>query len=377
MNALNHHRKLLSLALLVATAALGGCREKETPTTERPPVNVSVITIVPLASKADSFDLHAKVEPNRVVHLAAEVDGRIEEVCCQEGTRVKAGPNSKPIIKLNTDLLTAKLKQAKAQCDIDRLEHARLQKYRASKTATESELDRIREKANSSKAALDEAQAMLDRTQIHPPIDGILNHRPVEKGDYVQPGTIVAEIVDTDTVKIVAHVPERDIHFLKLGDKTTIIYTYRRQQRTLDAKITFISKLAHARSLTTQIEAKIDNSAGEFFSGQIVKLRLQRRVLKDVIMVPLDSVIPVPVEDGPSQYRAYVMEDGRAKQCNDLVIDLSFMEGKNVRLVSGLKAGDKLIVEGHRLAGPGREVKLKKPKREAESQSATRPEKGI
>jgi hypothetical protein len=88
-------------------------------------------------------------------------------------------------------------------------------------------------------------------------------------------------------------------------------------------------------------------------------------------------VIPIPRENGQPQYRAYVMEGGQAKQRNGLVIDLSFMEGKNVRLVSGLKAGDKLIVKGHRLAGPGREVKLKEPKRKPESQSATQPEKGI
>jgi len=373
MNALNCHRKLLPLALSIAIAALGGCKEKETPTTERPPVNVSVMTIVPLASKADSFDLHAKVEPNRVVHVAAEVDGRIEEVCCEEGTRVKAGAGSKPIIKLNTDLLAAKLKQAKAQSDIDQLEHARLEKYRASRTATESELDQIREKANASKAAFDEARAMLDRTQIYPPIDGILNHRPVEKGDYVQAGTVVAEIVDSDTVKIVAHVPERDIHFLKLGDKTTIIYTYRRETRTLDAAITFISKLSHPRSLTTQIEVKIDNSSGEFFSGQIVSLRLKRRELKNVIMIPMDSVIPLPQASGQSKYAAYVVEGGKARRRTDLVIDLAFIEGKNVRLVSGLKAGEKLIVAGHRYVGPDQPVAVVAPA----TRPAAKAEKGI
>ena len=373
MNAPFGHRRLPAVVLLIALAALGGCKKKETATTERPPVNVSVITIAPLASKADSFDLHAKVEPNRVVHLAAEVDGRIEEICCQEGTRVKAGADSKPIIKLNTDLLTAKFKQAKAQSDIDRLEHARLEKYRASRTATESELDQSREKANASKAALDEARAILDRTQIHPPIDGILNHRPVEKGDYVQAGTVVAEIVDSDTVKIVAHVPERDIHFLELGDKTTIIYTYRREARALDAAITFISKLSHPRSLTTQIEVKIDNSSGEFFSGQIVSLRLKRRELKNVIMIPMDSVIPLPQASGQSKYAAYVAEDGKAQRRTDLVIDLAFIEGKNVRLVSGLKGGEKLIVAGHRYVGPDQPVRIVDPA----TRPTTQAEKGI
>jgi len=364
---------LLTLAMSIALVAIGGCKEKETPTSKRPPVNVSVMTIVPIASKTDSFDLHAKVEPNRVVHLAAEVAGRIEEICREEGQRVKAGDDSKPIIKLNTDLLSAKFRQAKAQSDIDQIEYARLEKYRASRTATQNELDQSREKANASKAALEEARAMLDRTQIHPPIDGILNHRPVEKGDYVQPGTVVAEIVDTDTVKIAANVPENDIHFLKLGDKTTIIYTYRRQRRTRDAEITFISKLSHPQALTTRIEVKVDNSSGEFFSGQIVSLRLNRRELKNVIMIPMDSVIPIPQASGQSKYAAYVVEGGEARRRTGIQIDLAFIEGKNVRLVSGLKTGEKLIVAGHRYVGPGQAVRIIDPT----TRPTTHSEKGI
>jgi len=347
---------------LVTLAMAVGCKPKEKPVEkERPPVNVSVMAIAPLASKSDSFDLHAKVEPNRVVHVAAEVDGRIEEILCKEGTRVKAGPESKPIIRLNTDLLTARLKAAKAQYDTDRLDYQRLEKFRASRTATEAELERSRQKANASQAALDEAQALLDRTRIHPPIDGVLNQRHVEKGDYVQPGKVVAEIVDADTVKITAHVPERDIHFLKLGDPATVLYTYQRQARTLEANITFISKLAHQRALTTMVEVKVDNSAGEFFSGQIVKLRLKRRELKNAIMIPMDSVIPLPQEDGGSKYAAYVVEGDKAQRRTGLVIDLAFIEGKNVRLISGLKAGERLIVAGHRYVGPGQKIRVIEP----------------
>ncbi len=118
------HKTLSALALLIALAVVGGCEKKDPPPTKRSLVDVEVMTIVALESKTDAFDLHAKVEPNRVVHVAAEVDGRIEEVCCKEGQRVQAGPDSKPIIKLNTDLLDAKFKQARAQSETDRLDYA-------------------------------------------------------------------------------------------------------------------------------------------------------------------------------------------------------------------------------------------------------------
>jgi len=358
-----NRQKILAVAVaasLLLALLPGGCK-KQTPPAEAVPVEVSVLKIVPFESKDDSFDLHAKVEPNRVVHVAAEVAGRIEEVCCAEGTRLKAGNSGGPIIKLNTDLLQARVDRARSQADIDKLEHTRIAQLKQRGVATISELDQIAAQAASSKATLREAEATLARTSIYPPIDGVLNHRPVEQGDYVQAGQTVAEIVDSDTVKIVAHVPERDIHFLKLGDPVTAIYSFKRERRTRDAKITFISKLSHARALTTEIEVKVDNSAGELFSGQIVMLRLRRRVLNNVIMIPMDAVIPLAQSGGESKYAAYVVEGAKARRRDNIVIDLGFIEEKNVRVVSGLAAGERLIVAGQRYVGPGQRVKVVAP----------------
>jgi len=352
--------RAMLLAAVVSAALLGGCK-KEVPPAEPPPEEVEVMRIVPLESKDDSFDLHAKVEPNRVVHVAAEVTGRIEEVCCDEGTYVKAGNDGGPIIRLNTDLIQARVDRARAKANIDKLNHERIATLKQRRAATASELDQIAAQAATSKAELKEALATLERTSIYPPIDGILNHRPVEEGDYVQPGQTVAEIVDSATVKIVAHVPERDIHFLEVGDPVRIIYTFKRRPRIRDAKITFISKLSHPRALTTQIEAKVNNSTGEFFSGQIVSLRIRRRVLKDVIMIPMDAVVPLARGDGGWKYAAYVVEGDTARRRDNIVLDMGFIEGKNVRVVSGLAADERLIVEGQRYVGPGQKVKVVAP----------------
>jgi len=121
-------------------------------------------------------------------------------------------------------------------------------------------------------------------------------------------------------------------------------------EKQLTGTISYISALADERTRSPRIEIALDNRGRLLRSGQIVDVRLKRRVLKDVIMVPLQAVIPL--EDGKA---VYVVEDSKAARRD---VTIGFIKGSRVRITSGLKPGDKLIVAGHRYVGPGQSVKI-------------------
>jgi Fe2+ transport system protein FeoA len=98
------------------------------------------------------------------------------------------------------------------------------------------------------------------------------------------------------------------------------------------------------------VEITVANDDYRLHSGQIVKARLTRRVLKDVIMVPLESVIPL--EEGMI---VYVARDGAAERRD---VTLGFIKGRRVRALSGLTPGDLLIVTGQRYVGHGQRVTI-------------------
>jgi len=303
------------------------------------------------------------VEPNRVVHVAAEVAGRVDKIFCTEGRRVSNGQKDKPLLKLKTDLLQAAFDSAKAQADVDETEYERMKRLHARGAAGDSELDTAAGRAAVSKAALDDARGRLERATIYPPIAGVLNRLTVELGEYVQPGQVVAEIVDADTVKVVADVPEREVHFIAKGREATVLYTFQRRPMRRTAKVTYVGKLAHERSLTTRVEIAMDNRDGKLFSGQIVKVRMVRRRLRNVIMIPIDAVLPQRADEGGSvtRYIAYVVEGGKARRRDKIELDRSVVKGKRIRVVAGLRAGDRLIVRGQRYVGPDQDVRVNAP----------------
>jgi membrane fusion protein (multidrug efflux system) len=219
------------------------------------------------------------------------------------------------------------------------------------------------------KAQMDLAQSRLDRTDIVAPIAGVLNRLPVEVGEYCQPGQHVAEIVDIATAKVVVDVPEKDIYYLQVGDKVEVLANAR-EPVEVTGTIRYISELADPVSKTTSVEVAVPNprratgrqpvgalqpswqSDRLFRSGQIVKVRITRRLLRDAIMVPMRAVIPTPEKD---TYYVYVEENGLAQR-RDVAIGL--IRGVDVQVTEGLNAGDRLIVEGQRFVAPDQPVQI-------------------
>jgi membrane fusion protein (multidrug efflux system) len=344
---------IILVAIAVLTAIMKMPKKKrEAPATEAPPVNVTVMTVTAEPQLADTFDLPAVVEPNRIVTVSAEVNGRVERIPLEEGSKVRAGDL---LIKLNTDLIQPEFESAKAQVARDQIEFDRMTNLAKGSAATQRELDNATSQIAISKARLEGIRARLERTSIFAPTAGVLNDLLVEEGEYVDSGNPVAQLVDTDTVKVVVEIPERDIAFFAIGEKADIFVDTKGQARSLTGTITFISELADPRTRTTRTEITLDNKKRFLRSGQIVHVRLTRQILKDAVLIPLLAVIPM--EDSKA---VYVVNSTQAKRRE---VEIGIIRGDQVQITSGLEPGDNLIISGHRFVAPGQKVNIVQEKR--------------
>ncbi len=335
------------------------------PPLEDPRVNVEVRTVESIARLADTFVTTGVVEANRVVKVAAEVPGRIERFgahseaikrdgmqlgvgnMLEEGEPVVAGD---PLVHLNRELLQARYDRAQAQLEFDETEFTRISTLYEEGTASKTEYDDKRTQRAISQAVLNEAAEELKRTVVTAPISGILNKLPMEIGEYASPGMCVAEIVDVSKAKVVVDIPERDVCFLAVGDKGTITIQSP-EAVTLVGEITYISELADSQTRTTRVEIIIDNPNRELRSGRIVRATLTRRVLENVVMVPLSTIVPMETEKA-----VYVVND--SDQAERRMVELGLLKGRSVEITHGLNPGDRLIVAGHRYVSPGQQVTI-------------------
>ena len=337
---------LVAIAVLTVISKLPQ-RERGAPPTEVPPVNVTVMSVISQPQFADTFNLPAVIEPNRIVIVSAEVEGRIDRIPLKEGDSVKSGDL---LIRINADLIRPLFEIAQEQVKRDQIEFERMDNLVKDNATPQRDLDDARTKLVISKANLNEVSARLERTSIYSPTAGQLNDIIVEEGEYVQVGTPVAEVVDNDTVKVVVDMPERDISFFSVGQKAEVSVNVKGRDISMTGKITFISELADLQTRSTRVEISLDNKKRLLRSGQIVLVRLTRQIIKDAIMIPLLAVIPM--EDSKTVY-VVNSEEAHRRQ-----VEIGVIKGDHVLVKSGLKPGDRLIIAGHRFVAPGQKVKV-------------------
>ena len=335
---------LIIALLIVALPSRSEDKEAEPP----PPAPVTVIVIRPSLNVEDMFERLGKVEPNRVVDVAGEVDGRVMWVNDHEGHPIAKGAE---LVRLNTDLIQAAHDRAKAIRDFEEKEQNRVKVAKRDGAATDREVAEAKAKAETSQADYDAAKARLERTTIVAPIPGTLESVLCEEGAFCTLGTVVARIVEMDPAKVIVHVPQRDIASLKLKDKARIGRKgVNGEPVKLVGDITFIGELADPSTNTTRIEIEVKNTPRVLRSGDIVRVQLIRAVLAEAIIIPLDTIIPL--EKSKAVY--VVGDDGKAQR---KTVTYRLHRRDTVIVLSGLKAGDRLI-DNPRSVSPGQPVNV-------------------
>ncbi len=338
---------LLVVAVIVLLVIWAHLHPKKNLIVEPPPVDVAVLPVTPIPQMVDTVTLPAVVEAFQVVNVAAEVASHVDEILAHEGDTVST---DFIILRLDTELLKAEYDRASAQAKYDKADFDRLAELARGGAATGRDREAAEVKMEVSQAIADEAKTRLERAIIRAPIGGVLNRLPVEVGEYVNPGTIVAQIIELDKVKVVVEAPEKDVQFLTVGEKAVVSATVKGEERDFHGVITYISQLADPGTRTSRLEITVTNPDRQLRSGEIVRAQLSRRILHDVIMVPLLAVIPL--EDGKA---VFLVEGGKAQSRR---VELGLFKGSDVQITSGLTPGDQLIVKGQRLIGPGQAVRV-------------------
>ena len=329
---------------VVALAAFWPKEEEKLPIAVPPPVNVKVEKITPLPELRDEIRLPGKLEAWRSVKVSAEVAGQVKRWGAKEGADVAA---EQVLIFLDTDLLKAAYERAKAQHEHDRIELERVEGLEKRDVATHRELDQAQTTEAISRASLAIAGTELDRARIRAPLAGVLNDYLVEPGEYVQVGGEVAEIVEIDRLKVVVDLAERDVRYFKVGDAARIVVESLGDLK-LTGKMTYLSSTSDPETLTYRTEITVANPGRQVRPGCIARVYLLRRKFHQAIVIPLSAVIPL--EEG---YQVFVVEGDTARARK---VKLGLLLGEKVQVVSGLRAGERLIVEGHRMVGNGQKV---------------------
>ena len=350
-------------SLCVAMAAsLTGCGEKEAAAPPAPPevlVTEAATRDVPVYR-----EWIGTLDGSENAEIRARVTGYLTKRNYQEGSLVKKGdvlfeidprPFEAALAEAKSNLDTAIASQVATQAEAERSKglfekKAISEKEYINKTQlNESALSQI----GALKANVDQAQLNLNFCKIESPVDGIAGIAQAQIGDLVGTGvnTVLTSVSTLDPMKIVFPVSESDYLVASQRVQETLSKPVDKRPESIEliladgkafphkARLLSVDRQVNASTGTILVTALVPNPGSVLRPGFFARARIVAKVLKDAVVVPQRAVSEI---QGSFQL-GIVGADGKAEIRPVKVGD---RVGTDWVISSGLKPGEKVVVEG-------------------------------
>ncbi|ASU32937.1 efflux RND transporter periplasmic adaptor subunit [Mucilaginibacter xinganensis] len=296
------------------------------------PVAVNVM-IVKDTAVDNTIDVTGTIDANEKVNLISETAGNITGIFFNEGSYVKKG---QLLVKVYNQDIVASLKQNDYQVALAKQNEYRNGILLQKEAISQQEYDTSLTSLNTLKAQSDVLKAQIAKTEIRAPFSGTIGLRNISPGGYLSPSTSIATLVNIDPAKVTFSVPERYQQLIKPGTKVN--FTIESARNKFSAEVYAIEPAIDLSSRTITVRARSANPGNLLKAGAFAKINLTLDQIPKTIMVPTQCVIP-DLKDS----KVFVYHNGTALS---KTVKTDLRTDTKIEIISGLKAGDSLIVSG-------------------------------
>ena len=325
------------------------------------------VQVAPLEVRQVSYTVMAPgtIEAFQQVQITARVAGGVDKVAFVEGQSVKQG-----------DLLVA-IEPDRFQVAVG-LANASLERARATEQSAEAELARRQDavaqhpglvsgqevaqfatqvatgKADIAAAqqAVHVAQLNLRDSFVRAPFAGVIQSRTVVSGQFLQPGAVLATLIQRDPLLLRFGVTEQDAPRIKPGMIANL--SLRESVRGYTAKIMLVSESADATTRLVPVTAEVDDTEHKYWlrPGAFCEVNVPVGQARPAIVVPSLAVQPTATGN-----IVYVVDDKNVSHVKQVTLGM-YTPGGSVEVTQGLAAGELLVVQGFEALSEGAPVKI-------------------
>jgi membrane fusion protein, heavy metal efflux system len=368
-------RRNTALAFVLACAAMGvTCSDRTDaarasdvePANQQPrdgaigvdPVMLSSIKVETIADRetANVLAVAGKVQfdEDRVARVLAPLSGQVVGLRVKVGDAARKGETLCAISSRDAALAIGDEIESRKDVELAEKNAAMIQDLfdheAASKMAlqqAQNDLAKARARAARTGEALrvlglsgqDDLAHVNGRVPITSPIAGLVFERKVTDGQFVQSdSTPILTIANLDAVWVMGDVFERDLHLVTKGQAATVTTAAYPGER-FEGRVNHISEAIDPATRTAKVRVSVANPRARLKPEMFAAIQLHVSEPQRTLTVPTNALF---TEEG----RSYVyVEVGRARFARRGV-EIANGEGSERRVISGLRSGDRVVVDG-------------------------------
>jgi membrane fusion protein (multidrug efflux system) len=300
------------------------------------------------------------IQAYQEVTVYPEVSAKVLRIEADLGDTV---PRGAPLVVLDDELINLRVRQIRAQiekltaiCEDAKKNRKRKEKLFRRKTVSESDLDQAILADQTNRGLLDEARAQLEmalydlrHATVRSPIPGQVTERFLEVGSLASPQTRVARIVNIDTVKVEVGLIDHEVKRVHVGQEVTLEVDAFGGE-SFPGRVTAVGSQADAQTLTFPVRVEWENGEGQLLPGMIARVSIRVGHHEGALVVPREII-----HDEGGRFVLFTVLDSVAQK---RFLTLGPGEKENVMVVSGVEAGDRVVIVGHEMLDQGLKVQV-------------------
>jgi membrane fusion protein (multidrug efflux system) len=348
---MKRNKKLILSLILPAVVSLfflTSCKTKDKHVTGEPLSRAVKTEVVHTDTIAQVVSVSGNIEGNTTVKLGFMVGGKINYVSNKEGESIAKGqliagldPTNYSIAKGSADV------QVSTATD----EFNRLKILHDGGSLSEGDFSKIGFNLQQAKLQQQLQQKNLSDTRLYSPISGVLLQRQAEIGEIVGVGVPLFVIADIKKVKVLAYVPEGELHEVKIGQTSKI--TISSLDKEFTGKVTEVGSAADASSRAFTIKIELENPGSFIRPGMIAEARIKTTKKKQMILLPAECI----QQDLANRSYVFVVDKTQNKVFKRR-ISLGNMFDNKIEIISGLTDGEVVVTSGQKRLSDGWSISI-------------------
>ncbi|MCR6643522.1 MAG: efflux RND transporter periplasmic adaptor subunit [Terricaulis sp.] len=281
--------------------------------------------------------------------ITPKVADTIRVIRFDSGDRVRAG---QVLVEMSSVEQIASVAEARAANEAAQEELRRFQELYDRGFASQARIDAVRAAADAARARLNAGDSRAADRTLRAPFAGVVGLRTASPGQYVTPGTQIGTLDDIAEIKLDFDVTETQIARLAPG-VAIIARTAAFPDRTFQGTIDHVDTRVNPATRTVRVRAVLPNADEALRAGMLMTVDVRSNP-REALSVPEIAILE---QAGASYvYRVNSSENGHVAE--RVAVTTGQRAGGAAEILSGLTAGDLVVIEGVQSMRPGAPVHI-------------------
>lgn len=300
--------------------------------TTRKPTAIAVQAVQP-GNFISYIQVQSQITGDQNTTASPQMGGIIKSISVRAGQHVSKG---QVLATLDASMVEQQIKAQDVQLNLTKTLYEKQQALWAQNIGTEVQLLQAKANYESALKQRDATIAQRNMYRITSPINGIVDQMDLKIGDAVQPGMSGIRVVSFDKLKAEANLGENYLGKVKEGNPVVLVFPDLNDSIT--TKLNYVAKAVDPLSRAFVVQVRLGNNK-KLSPNMSCIMKIANYENKSALVVPVSVIQKTSKGD-----MLYIADGNKAKA---VYVSVGRTSNGLAEILSGLKAGDKVITEGY------------------------------